>query len=181
MENTRKYKKTTGYWVYSHITPDKEAYIGMSKTQPCERWKPSQYKRTALEPYINKYGWQNIEHRIIIDGLTKHQAEQVEDWFIRKATADGFCINERRSGGQYRDDIKTYYKQWYEDHKEEIKTYQKQYNKQIRYTPEGKIYHRVSAYNQRHQDKVIETPLEAKNKYLQTGYIPSYIKNDDLI
>lgn len=27
----------------------------------------------------------------------------------------------------------------------------------------------------------IETPLEAKRKYLESGYIPPYIKSDDLI
>lgn len=47
-------------------------------------------------------------------------------------------------------------------------------------TPERKIYKRVSSFNRRHPDLAIETPLEAKTKYLETGYIPTYIKHDDL-
>ena len=162
MSRKRKYPKTSGYFVYSHTIPTKEVYIGMSKQQPFERWKKSYYKTKSLYPYIEQYGWENIEHRVLIDGLTKQQAEQVEDWFIRKATADGFCINTNRSGGIARDYIKDYCKQW-------------------RSTIEGKIYNRVHNYNRNHPNKAIETPLEAKQKYLETGYIPTYIKNDDLI
>ena len=31
---------------------------------------------------IEKYGWENIEHRILLDGLTKEQAEKAEREFI---------------------------------------------------------------------------------------------------
>lgn len=185
MANIRKYPQTSGYWVYAHVLPTKEVYIGMSKQQPSERWCKSKYKTSAIAPYITEYGWENIEHRILIDGLTKKEAEQVEDWFICKATADGFCINKYRSGGIERNDKQEYMKQRYKDRKEEIKSYRedhkeeiKQYHKQRLSTPEGKIYNRVSKYNQRHTP--IETPMEAKQKYLETGYIPNYIKNDDL-
>ena len=101
-------------------------------------------------------------------------------------------------------------KEYYDEHKSEISVYKKKYikehlekyrnmrkkcyqnhineyqekgrknSKRQRSTPEGKIYDRVHAFNQRHPDKIIETPLEAKKKYLEWGYIPSYIKNDDL-
>lgn len=175
----RKYHKTTGYWVYAHTTPDKLVYFGISIQQPCKRWQPLMYKTTALASYIEQYGWNNIEHRVLIDNLTKEQAEQIEDWFIHKATADGFCINERRSGGIERDNInqyrKQYQKQWYEEHKEE----RKEYFKQRLSTPEGRIYDRVKTFNRCHTP--IETPMEAKMKYIETGYIPDYIKNDDLM
>lgn len=166
--------KTSGYWVYAHITPEKEVYIGMSKMQPYQRWNPSHYKGMALEPYIERFGWKNIEHLVIQDGLTKEQALKLEDWFITKATKDGFCINKRRSGLIKVSDEKAYDKQRYAEHQEE----RKQYNKQRRETPEGRIYDRVKAYNQNHTP--IETPLEARDKYLSDGYIPTYIKNDDL-
>lgn len=199
----RKYYKTTGYWVYAHVMSNKDVYIGMSKQQPCKRWNKSLYKGLSLEPYIEKYGWENIEHRVLIDGLTKKEAEQVEDWFIRKATADGFCINKHRSGGIERDDYKAYnkqyWKQYYEDHKKERKQYREEhkeehkqyreehkeekriYDKQRYSTPEGKIYNRVHNYNRNHPNETIETPAEAKQKYLKTGYIPNYIKHDDLV
>lgn len=207
MSRTSKYQKTKGYWVYAHITPEKDVYIGMSKRQPYQRWKASLYKETALQQYIERFGWENIEHRVLIDDLTKSQAEKIEDWFITQIAQEGFCINRQRSGGYCRDNPKEYKKDWHkanreerleqmkvyreshrddakayrEAHKEERLEYQKVYNKQRRSTPEGKIYNRVNNYNQYHPNLAIETPLEAKKKYLDWGYIPNYIKHDDLI
>lgn len=132
---------------------------------------------------ITEYGWENIEHKVLVDGLTKAQAEQWEDRIIQALSMNGMCINKNRSGGLYRDDKQSYMKQWEEDHKEERKTYNKQryedYNKKRLSTPEGKIYNRVKSYNLYHTP--IETPMEAKQKYLEYGYIPTYIKNNDLI
>lgn len=207
----RIYPKTTGYWVYAHTTPNGMIYIGMSKQQPCRRWQKSLYKtHNSLAQYIEQYGWENIEHRVVIDGLTKKQAEQWEDRLIQALSMNGLCINKQRSGGIYRDDKQAYDKQWREDHKEERTAYNQAYNKQyyeghkeehkaydkqyrkdhkaerkayvkrLLSTAEGKIYNRVTAYNHYHPDKVIETPKEARQKYIETGYVPSYIKNDDI-
>lgn len=62
--------------------------------------------------------------------------------------------------------------EWVEHHREVVR-------KRLQ-TPEGKVYNRVSAYNQAHPGQEIETPLEAKRKYLESGYVPTYIKHDDL-
>lgn len=190
----RKYQETSGYFVYAHTTPNGMYYIGMSKLQPCERWCKSAYKTpNSLAPYIEQYGWANIHHKVLIDGLTKEQAEALEDRLIVTLSMNDLCINKQRSGGQYREgrqaymkqynedhkeEIKQYNKQWLEEHKEERKAYHKKYDKQRNSTPERIIYYRVRNYNKYHTP--IETPMEAKQKYLQWGYIPTYIKNDDL-
>ena len=204
--HSRKYPKVTGYWVYAHITPEKEVYIGYSGNKYTSvRWQPQLYKSSYLQPYIERFGWENIEHRVLIDGLTKEQAIQAEDWFIKKASTDGFCINHNRSGliskvtdypksyyESHKEEKKNYIKYYYESHKEEKKTYLKAYReahkedskiygKERRSTPEGKIYKRVYEFNRYHPDRQIETALEARDKYLKSGYIPSYIKNDDLV
>lgn len=167
----RKYPKTEGYFVYAHTTPNGLYYVGMSKQQPRKRWNKSAYKEpNSLAPYISEYGWENIQHKVLIDGLTKEQAEAWEDRIIQALSMNGMCINKHRSGGLCRDDRQAYHKQ-----------YSKQHNKQCRSTPEGKIYNRVAAYNHYHPDKAIETPMEAREKYLETCYIPAYIKHDDLI
>ena len=70
------------------------------------------------------------------------------------------------------------HKQYYQEHKEKIKEKSKINGKIYRSTPEGKIYERVKTYNRTHTP--IETPLEAKRKYLESGYIPDYIKSNDL-
>lgn len=216
-----------GHWVYGAIViPIKEIYIGMSgKKYTSQRWQPSLYKGITLQPYIQQYGWENIHFFVFKDGLTKKQAEQLEDLLITQAKLDNWCINKQGSGGKRRDNPAEYYKQYqdnhreeikevkkqyynnhkeekkqydkqhyqerkdkirecqkqyYQTHKEEKKQYDKQYNKQRNSTPAGKIYNRVKNHNRYHPDQIVETPLEARQKYLETGYIPNYIKNNDL-
>lgn len=181
----RKYPKVTGSWTYGHIiVPEKLIYIGSSdEPECCHRWKPSAYKEIELYPYIEKYGWDNIKHIVFKDGLTPEQAKQLEGLLIAQAKIDGWCINKNSSGGETRNRKlydKQYRKQYYTEHKNEILECMKQYSKQQYSTPEGKIYRRVQSFNRYHPDRIIETPLEAKQKYLESGYIPNYIKNNDL-
>lgn len=179
MSRKRKYQKTTGYWVYAHVTPDDKYYIGMSQMQPCYRWRKNSYKDNSLQPYIQKFGWENIKHIIIQDNLTKEDASKIEDALIQAAKENGNCVNQQRSGLIKVSDVNAYAKQLYAEN-EEFREKCKAYAKQRRATPEGKIYNRVYNFNRYHPDRVIETTTEAKQKYLSTGYIPTYIKNDDL-
>lgn len=151
-----------------------------------KRTKIGSYKRTSLQQYIDEYGWESINTTIVADSLTRKEAEQLEDRLIKEGWKRGDCINKQGSGGYERDDSKEYCKQYYKEHKKDRIDYQKQYNqthkeaveeynKKRETKPERKVYNRVKTFNRRHPDKVIETPLEAKQKYLQWGYIPSYI------
>lgn len=143
----RKYPKTTGHYCYCHILPNEMFYIGCSGQQPSKRWKPSHYKSTSLQPGIEEFGWENIRHVVLKDGLTKEQAEQLEDLLIQEATRQGFCLNERRSGGRWRDNRKNcmfelerskkrknyrndYYKVYRQ--KEEYKKYNREYQRKYR-------------------------------------------------
>ena len=67
--------------------------------------------------------------------------------------------------------MKQYGKQYYQDHKEE----RRQYDKQRNSMPARKIYDRVKKYNKYHQDRIIITPMEAKDMYELTGYIPDFL------
>ena len=136
----RKYPKTTGHYPYYHRLPNKMCYFGESGQQPCDRWKPSAYKNTALGPYIEEIGWDNIEHIVIQDGLTKRQAEVIEDWFIKNATKDGFCINERRSGGIERDNPNAYKREYCQ--RPGVKERQHEYDKKRNQTEKRKEYNR---------------------------------------
>lgn len=123
---SRKYGEVTGSWVYGHITPNGKIYIGSSDDKYIsQRWHPDRYKECSLNPYIEKYGWDNIKHIVFKDGLTPKQAEILEGLLIIQAKIDGWCINKRNSGGEARDNIKEYKKkydkQYREEHKEEIK------------------------------------------------------------
>lgn len=175
----RKYQKVTGYWVYGHITPNGKIYIGCSGKEKCsDRFKSQTYNGGSLQPYIEKYGWNNIKHIVFKDGLTQKQAEQLEDLLITQAKIDGWCINIKNSGGYERDNPKEYYKQYFkqETHRKKVMENSRRYFK----TSVGKIYYRVSSFNTCHPERKIITALEAKEMYLLTGYIPDFIKNDDL-
>lgn len=191
---SRKYLKVTGWWVYVHRTPNGMYYVGYSggedgTKQINARWYPTLYKSTTLYPYIKQYGWKNIKHLIVIDNLTEDEALHWEDKLICMYKQMGCCINKYRSNRKSQ--TKEYKKQYYQNNKNKIIEKNTLYNekhreekieyyKKLRSTPEGKIYVRVTNYNRLHPDRIQETPLEAKQKYLQWGYIPDYIKNDDL-
>ena len=176
--------KEDTYSVYVHHTPDGMYYTGVTKQQLSNRWQPSHYKDKSLWPYIEQYGWENIEHAVIADGLTYEKSREVEDMLILFYRSIGKGINKNRSGLVYTSDINTYARDWQRNkyaNDPEFAERDRQYHRQKRATPEGRIYGRVHTFNRRHPDRAIETPLEARDKYLESGYIPNYIKNDDLI
>lgn len=162
----RKYPKTTGYYVYTHIIPDKLCYFGISRQQPNKRWYPSQYRNISLYQYIEEFGWDNIEHMVIQDGLTKHQAEVIEDWFITNATKDGFCINKNRSGGIERDNKSEYNRSLYQsnsDYRERILQRNRAYNRN-RYKNDAEFREHKREYQQRPEFR------EYKREYKRNRY-----------
>lgn len=130
------------YWVYIHITPDGMVYVGRSGAKYIsQRWTPSSYKRTSLEPHIKKWGWENIKHEIIKDNLSKEDSYKLEDELIKMYQEKGVCINKQQSGGlqcdgkrkEYRnknkEKINNQIKDYYNKHKEELKEYNRNYYK----------------------------------------------------
>ena len=165
-----KYPKITGYYVYAHITPEKDCYFGISQQQPTVRFTPSHYKGTTLLPYIEQFGWDNIEHVVLFDGLTKHQAEVLEDWFIANATQNGFCINKNRSGGCCIDNIKVYYREYrrnrYQndsEYKEQQREYQNNY-RHNRYQNDTEYRNKIKEYSQRPEVKE-QRREQQRNRY----------------
>jgi len=69
--------------VYEHISPSGKVYIGITCQKPEKRWKRGAgYVRTdnhqpLFANAILKYGWDNIEHKIVATGLTKKEAAEV--------------------------------------------------------------------------------------------------------
>ena len=67
--------------VYMHVFPNKKVYIGITCQKPNERWRNGKgYKKSQIKirNAINKYGWENIEHKVLYENLTKEEAEQKE-------------------------------------------------------------------------------------------------------
>lgn len=87
------------YCVYEHIFPNGKRYVGLSNN--CnKRWKNGEGYISNKEMYkaICKYGWNNIEHKIIADNLSRQEAQQLEKEMIanRNSTVNGF--NKSKGG-----------------------------------------------------------------------------------
>ena len=89
------------YKVYIHITPNNKKYIGITKDTK-KRWRCNGYgyKNSAFYSAIEKYGWNNIKHGIIADGLTLEEAEEMESQLISflNTTSNNKGYNVRTTG-----------------------------------------------------------------------------------
>lgn len=74
------------YTIYMHTSPSMKRYIGITSQDPIRRWKSdgSGYKE---QPYfwnaIQKYGWDNFKHEIILQNETLEYACAVEKCLIQ--------------------------------------------------------------------------------------------------
>lgn len=67
------------YSVYCHTFPNGKKYIGITKQEPSRRWRNGKgYVGQPVFDAILKYGWDNISHEILFEGLTKAEAEAKE-------------------------------------------------------------------------------------------------------
>ena len=75
------------YSVYMHVSPSKKVYIGITCQKDLNRrWQNGQGYRTQIRFYraIQKYGWDNFEHIVLLNGVTKSEAEEKEIELIKK-------------------------------------------------------------------------------------------------
>ena len=76
------------YTVYQHKNKiNGKIYFGITSRNPIERWgnNGSNYKSTPhFYSAIQKYGWDNFEHNILYENLTKEEACDIEKTLIRE-------------------------------------------------------------------------------------------------
>lgn len=74
------------YCVYKHTAPNGKVYIGITKRKPKKRWECGKGYKCNHHFYsaIQKYGWENFSHEILLSGLTKEQAEKDEIRLIKE-------------------------------------------------------------------------------------------------
>lgn len=73
------------YCVYIHENRiNHKVYIGMTGQKPWKRWDNGRgyVKNEHFHRAIVKYGWHNFDHRILYDGLTLEQANEIERQLI---------------------------------------------------------------------------------------------------
>ena len=74
------------YYVYLHLnkTNGKKYYGITSEVRPEIRWQKGYSHNKHFSSAIKKYGWDNFEHIIIADKLTKIEAETMEQQLIAR-------------------------------------------------------------------------------------------------
>ncbi len=127
---------------------------------------------------IEKYGWKNIQHKVLFDGLTKEEANLIEIDLIYYYQKIGKSYNitaggqsgmvKKLSDEQRKANNNTYQKKWRnsnkesvkkanykwrEEHKDEYNAYMKEYRKT--YTPNDYTEY-YAAYREEHREELNE-------------------------
>ena len=117
------------YIVYKHTSPSGKVYIGITKQTANGRWKNGLGYKSSPHFWsaIQKYGWDNFKHEVILDGLNREDACLQEKKLIAesKAMDREFGYNDK-SGGETgsalsvesRKKISVAQKKFYADHPE---------------------------------------------------------------
>lgn len=90
------------YKVYVHITPNGKLYFGITHMNPKYRWLSTGkgYQRcTLFWRAIQKYGWDNIQHIILMDNLSKEVACECEKYLIAKYKSNYSDFGYNNSSG----------------------------------------------------------------------------------
>ena len=69
-----------------HIVPNSKKYIGITSKNVQSRWRKGlgYFNHKYFYNAIKKYGWNNIEHKIICTSLTENEAKEMERELILK-------------------------------------------------------------------------------------------------
>lgn len=99
-------KKTDrqNYCIYVHEFPNGKKYIGQTCVDPETRWRRGNRYSGLMKKAINKYGWDNITHRILLEGLDVETADLIERLLIvlLKTNDPAFGYNITAGGDGYR-------------------------------------------------------------------------------
>ena len=69
----------TAYSVYIHTCPDGQKYVGVASRSPEYRWQNGLgYVGQWFGCAVDKWGWENITHEIVAEGLDRSEAEAKE-------------------------------------------------------------------------------------------------------
>lgn len=80
-------KTTNDYKVYVHIAPNGKLYFGITHMPVSHRWRKdgTGYRQSVLFwRVIQKYGWDNFQHIILMENLSEQVACECEKYLIAK-------------------------------------------------------------------------------------------------
>lgn len=103
--------KKKNYCVYLHTVPKEisgyefdKYYVGQTCVKPERRWNNGNgYDGQVFYNAIQCYGWDNIKHEILIDGLSSKEADDLEKFYIGEYKSNdgihGYNITNGGDGG----------------------------------------------------------------------------------
>lgn len=108
------------YCVYVHTSPSGKMYVGQTSKNPEMRWgkngrnylakRRGKYAQPMFAHAILKYGWDNFQHEIIANNITKEEADNFEKLLISKLNTTnsqyGYNIREGGSNGSMSEESK---------------------------------------------------------------------------
>lgn len=89
------------YTVYMHKCPNGKVYIGITSRRPKARWVCGNWyiKNEHFYRAIQKYGWENIEHIIVEQNLSKKDAAELEIKLIKEYKSNDYKFGYNMSSG----------------------------------------------------------------------------------
>ena len=93
------------YMLYVHIFPNNKRYYGITCSKyPSIRWQRGNGYKSCPSVYnaIQKYGWDNIEHKVLKKDLSESEAFSLESEYIKKynvKTGNGYNISKSGTPG----------------------------------------------------------------------------------
>ena len=89
------------YTVYMHKCPNGKVYIGITSRRPKARWVCGNgyIKNEHFYRAIQKYGWENIEHIIVEQNLSKNDAAELEIKLIKEYKSNDYKFGYNMSSG----------------------------------------------------------------------------------
>lgn len=106
--------------VYKHTFPNGAVYIGKTDMKPEHRWLNGWgYKNCPLMfAAILQFGWYNVKHEIIADGLTPQEAREIESTEISKHSMSSTVVyNVAQLSAQYHAQENAHYLDCTQPHK----------------------------------------------------------------
>lgn len=127
------YREDNIYSVYIHISPVNKYYVGITCQEYNQRWRKGEgYSyNTHFYRAIKKYGWDNFEHFIFAENLTKSEACNMEIKLINKLKSNNYnygyniCSGGEGATGLFGEKNPNYGHKWSDEQRNKMSEYKK--------------------------------------------------------
>lgn len=96
------------YVIYYHKSPENKYYIGQTCQDVEKRWRRgASYKTEKFASAIQKYGWDNFEHGILEENISKDKVDELEAYYIQlfNSVDNGYNIYQQNYSGYHFADL----------------------------------------------------------------------------